>query len=154
MTRDEEEKREHYLALLKRLDEELEQGHKWIESAPDSIIWAVIQTGGIPTGDGNMAATRDRDRVRLYDPVKEIIDSIDPSYSINSVKIHDFLLQKIPALEFEDQRKLKARIAATLGRLADEGFLRLTKKGSGSMPHVYQIVGSPHKPVMEAMKDG
>ena len=147
-----EERRQYFLESLRHLDRELVEGHEWIESAPDSIIAAIVQTGGsIPIGGGNVASSRDTDRIRLYDPIREIIETIDPEYSISSIVIHDALMQKIPALEFEDQRKLKARIAATLAKIADEGFLRLVKKGSGSAPHKYRIVESGHQPLMEAV---
>ena len=149
-------KRQRLMAALEQLEEERTQGHEWIDSAPDAVIRALMESGVMPFSDD---APRYRmggaeSRVPLYEPVKEIVQSIDPQHLITSVIIHDALLQRIPELEKEDQRKLKARIAATLGRLVEEKVLKLARQGGGSAPHKYKIVGSPYKSVMEALNEG
>lgn len=145
------DRRSHLQAEIDNLNQDLERGHEWINSAPDSVIIALIHTGAVPMGSYSVT-TRDRDRVPLYEPIREIVESFDPEILVTSVIIHDALLQQIPALEFEDQRKLKARIASTLSRLADENILEMARPGSGSTPHKYKIVVSPLKPLVEILE--
>ena len=142
------------MTALERLEEERNEGHEWIDSAPDAVIRTLLASEATPFVEdaaGNRMGGSEL-RVPLYEPIKEIVESIDPQHLITSAIIHDALLQRIPELDNEDQRKLKARIAATLGRLVDEKLLKIARQGGGSAPHKYKIVGSPYKSVKDALK--
>jgi hypothetical protein len=142
-------------AALEQLEEERRAGHEWIESAPEGILLALHSGAASFVGEPSKSRMGGSEsRVQLYEPIKKIIESIDPQHMITSVIIHDALLQRIPELEKEDQRKLKARIAATLGRLVDEKLLKIARQGGGSAPHRYKIIGSPYKSVMDALNEG
>jgi len=132
---------------LARLEQDRDRGHEWIESAPETLLNVLIHPGA---PDGGTFGQRVLEqlmppvvgvRIQLYDPIKNLIRSLDPEREITTPIIYDVLLQTIPELKLEDQRKLKARIAGTLSRLADEQILKIWKAGSGSVPHTYKIVG-------------
>lgn len=132
---------------LAKLEQDRDHGHEWIESAPEALLNVLIHPGA---PNGGTVGQRLLEqfippamgvRIQLYDPIKNLIRSLDPEREITTPIIYDALVQTIPELKLEDQRKLKARIAGTLSRLADEQLLKIWKVGSGSVPHTYKIVG-------------
>jgi hypothetical protein len=154
LDRDCDEKRKQLENKLIELESERKQGHEWIESAPESVLRSLADGATFQVSGGDKVPISEVRRISLYEPVKSIIESIDPQHEITSAIIYDALLQALPSLEYENEWKLKARIAATLGRLADEKVLKVKKAGRGSAPHVYVRRNPPYKSVMDALNQG
>ncbi|MEK6407554.1 MAG: hypothetical protein AABN34_11375 [Acidobacteriota bacterium] len=136
---------------LLQIEAERKKGHEWIDSAPEPVLRA-LANGSLLDQSGPLAF-QDTTRVTLYEPMKAIIDCIDdPQERITSAIMYDALLQAIPSLEYENEWKLKARIAATLGRLVDEKVLKMAKIGRGASPHIYVVRPSYRAAIDEARK--
>lgn len=154
LDRDFDEKRQQLEDRLKDLELQREKAHEWINSAPEPVLRAVANGAEAMAGDDAPLALREPRRVTLYEPIKTIVTAIDPQHEITSPIVYDALLQAIPALSYENEWKLKARIAATLGRLVDEKLLKVHKAGRGSAPHVYVLRNPPYASVMEGINRG
>ena len=154
LDRDYDEKKQQLEERLKDLEAQREKAHEWINSAPEPVLRAIANGTEALAGDDAPLAIREPRRVTLYEPIKTIITSIDPQHEITSAIVYDALLQAVPALQYENEWKLKARIAATLGRFVDEKLLKVSKTGRGSAPHVYVLRNPPYASVMEGISRG
>jgi hypothetical protein len=141
---------------LKELNAEIAKGHEWIDSAPDAVLRLMeasseektvavqmkIPTATVTPTNGNGHGS-EADRVLLREPIEKIIRGLPVDTDITSADIHRQLLVNIPRLKDENQVKLKARVAVTLGHLVEKKLIHITQRGGGNVPHVYQRTYKP-----------
>jgi len=155
-----EDTRSALLESLRQLDEQRQEGYKWIEDVPDFLIPIMLDQNLNASGlslplpantprNGDQSGTPEPfERVQLKEPIEKLIATRRDDQPITSLLLFDELVVSMPELKKEDAHKLKARIAATLGKLAGEQKIHIETQGGGSVPHVYKR-GPAYKPMAQ-----
>ncbi len=135
-------------ARIKRLEDERERGHKWIDEAPLSVLEALTLNYDAllasTTQDAQTASAPPDDSTTLFrfsykEEIRKVIESWDRDANISTPPIHNAL--KLASSEIRDNPKplhVRAQIATALKRLADDKYIRLYREGGGSIPHTYR----------------
>jgi hypothetical protein len=136
-------------AEIKRLDESRAEKHQEAERFVMSLLQGAVPMGGTPitapqqplfsgtNGNGNGSNGRKRP-FQMREVIKKIIADAPDDAEIDQQSIYDRLTTDYPALRDRVEGHLRGQISGVLGRLRDEGFIILVKRGMGGAPHVYQ----------------
>jgi hypothetical protein len=164
-----EDARKALVESLRALEEQQQQGSKWVEEIPDFLVPIMLgenvnlsdlnlqshaepprpTNGDQPTNGDRPAKTVETfERIQLKEPIEALITGFSGDTVITSLILYDLLIKSLPALKDEDAHKLKARIAATLSKLAVENKIHIAIQGGGSVPHVYKR-GPAYKPMIQ-----
>jgi len=144
-----EDARRSLAQALRELEEKQREGFVWIDDMPDWLVAtmlgeavdpAVVSPTIPPQNGGRLRMGGRSTKIQLKDPIEAMLAGFRDDQEITSAIVFEKLLNQMPDLRDEDPVKLRARIAATLGKLREEKKIRILREGGGSVPHVYRTI--------------
>lgn len=139
-------------AQIRALEEDRKLGHHWITGVPSSLLafftsnydsfLAAQSYQNKATSAPSSSVNGDKQyRFPYTDSIRRLLEDVAPTVDISTPPVYLALKEQYEEIRNNPKPvNVKAQIANTLNRLAseEEGFLRLHRKGGGSIPHTYR----------------
>lgn len=137
----------------RRIEEERRQGHEWVNSVPSSLLGLFLSDGMSQPAPhrteaaqpmfteplpSNGASHREKDAFPLRAHVRDYVYDLPAGTRLSMPSVYEALETRLEWVRTNPKpSQVRARIATTLSKLAEDGLIEIIQRGTASYPHIY-----------------